>query len=108
MKQIISRSLPGLLSIVLFCAGCDQSVSKPRFTPANFDKITVGMSKTQVEEILGPPTNVASKQLLVFGDQSRWDPVTTYRYEDGQKFAEITLKNDQVEKKNSNLDGEPR
>jgi outer membrane protein assembly factor BamE (lipoprotein component of BamABCDE complex) len=107
MKQIISRSLAGLLSFVLFCTGCDRSVSGPRFTPANYDQVTVGMSKAQVEKILGPPTKTQERQALVFGNQSRWDPVTTYRYEDGEKFAEITFKNGQVDKKNANFGKEP-
>jgi|SRR5471030_277098 outer membrane protein assembly factor BamE (lipoprotein component of BamABCDE complex) len=107
MKQSISWSLAGSLLFALFCAGCDRSVSGPRFTPANYEQITVGMSKAQVEKILGPPTKSQEKQALVFGDQSRWDPVTTYRYEDGEKFAEITFKNDQVDKKNANFGKEP-
>jgi outer membrane protein assembly factor BamE (lipoprotein component of BamABCDE complex) len=116
MKQITSLLSVGLLSIVLFCAGCGRNVpdaappppvvSVPRFTPENYDKITIGMSKAEVEKVLGPPTSSGERQMLVFGgDQSKWDPVLTYRYEDGQKFAEIIFKTDKVEKKNTNLDG---
>lgn len=62
------------------------------------------MSKAQVEKVLGPPTKVETKQSLVlFTGQSRWEPKTTYRYEDGKKFATISLKNDQVDGKDSNL-----
>ena len=32
---------------------------------------------------------------------------TTYRYEDGKKFAMITFKNDEVDSKDTNLGREP-
>jgi hypothetical protein len=54
------------------------------------------MRKTQVEEILGPPSTVETKELIVLKK-------TTYRYEDGTKFALITFKNDEVDGKDSNL-----
>ena len=37
-------------------AGCDRNVSGSKLTPANYDQVTIGMSKEQVEKILGPPT----------------------------------------------------
>jgi outer membrane protein assembly factor BamE (lipoprotein component of BamABCDE complex) len=100
--------LAGFLSIILFCSGCDQNDSGSRLTPANYDQVSIGMSKPQVEKILGPPTNVETKQALVFaGNESRWEPQITYRYEDGQTFVAITFQNDQVDKKDSNLGREP-
>jgi outer membrane protein assembly factor BamE (lipoprotein component of BamABCDE complex) len=108
MRQVISRSSAGFLSIVFFCASCGQSGSGSRLTPANYDQVTIGMNKKRVEEILGSPTRVETKQALVFaGSESKWEPVTTYRYENGQTFVAITFKNDQVDKKDSNLGREP-
>jgi outer membrane protein assembly factor BamE (lipoprotein component of BamABCDE complex) len=63
---------------------------------ANYDQITLGMSKAQVENILGPPTTAETKEMVVFKK-------TTYRYEDGKKFAIITFKNDEVDSKDTNL-----
>jgi SmpA/OmlA family protein len=103
MEQITSRSLAGFLSIVLFCPGCDQNGSGSRLTQANYDQVSIGLSKAQVEKILGPPTKEETKQTLLFGSQTRWQPVTTCRYEEGPTFIEITFKDDQVEKKDSNL-----
>ena len=103
MEQINSRLLGGFLLIVVFCAGCDQNGSGPRLTQAKYDQISIGMSKTEVENILGPPTKVETKQELVFGNESKWQPVITCRYEEGPTFIEITLKDNQVEKKDSNL-----
>jgi outer membrane protein assembly factor BamE (lipoprotein component of BamABCDE complex) len=102
MRQITSRSA-AILSLLLFLAlgGCNRSVlSGSLLTPANYDQITVDMSKAQVEKILGPPTTVESKDMIIFKK-------TTYRYEDGKKFALITFKNDQVQEKTTNLDREP-
>ena len=108
MRQITSRSVAGFLSLVLFCAGCDQNGSGSRLTPANYDQVSIGMSKEQVEKILGPPTKEQTKQALLFGGgETKWQPVATCRYEDGQKFIEITFKDEKVDKKDSNLGREP-
>ena len=58
------------------------------------------MSKAQVETILGPPTTVDTKDIVIFKK-------TTYRYEDGAKFAMVTFKNDEVDSKDTNLGREP-
>ncbi len=68
-----------------------------KLTKANYDQVSIGMSKTQVETILGQPTNAETKDMLVFKK-------TTYRYEDGTKFAMVTFKNDEVDGKDTNLD----
>jgi hypothetical protein len=54
------------------------------------------MSKAQVEKIVGPPTSIETKDMLIFKK-------TIWRYEDGQKFAQITFKNDEVDGKDTNL-----
>ena len=56
-------------------------------TLSNYDQITTRMTKAQVERILGPPTTVETKDMMIFKK-------TTYRYEDGEKFAMFTFKND--------------
>ncbi len=79
-------------------ASCDRAtISGSRLTRANYDQITTGMSKAQVEKILGAPTTVESKDVLIYKK-------TTYRYEDGTKFAMITFKNDEVDGKEANLE----
>ena len=85
------------LAVVLFIsAGCNRTASGSKLTTANYDQIKEGMSKTQVETILGQPTTVDSKDMLIFKK-------TTYRYEDGAKFAMISFKNDEVDGKDTNL-----
>jgi outer membrane protein assembly factor BamE (lipoprotein component of BamABCDE complex) len=102
MKNKKSHLLIPLLAVLaLTLAGCNRNpLTGSKVTPANYDQITIGMSKAQVEKILGPPTSVETKDMLIFKK-------TTYRYEDGKKFAIITFKNDEVDSKDSNLGREP-
>src|ERR1700730_15656693 len=103
MKQVTSLSFGLFVAalILVAFAGCDRNVlSGSRLTPANYDQVSLGMSKAQVEKILGPPTTMEAKDLLIFKK-------TTYRYEDGKKFAMVTFKNDEVDGKDSNLGREP-
>jgi hypothetical protein len=54
------------------------------------------MTKAQVERIMGPPTTIETKDMLI-------SKKTTYRYEDGSKFALFTFKNDELDSKEGNL-----
>ncbi|MEO6871586.1 MAG: outer membrane protein assembly factor BamE [Chthoniobacterales bacterium] len=91
-----------LAALALLSLGaCDRgTLSGSKLTSANYDQITLGMSKAQVETILGAPTTAETKDMVVFKK-------TTYRYEDGKKFAMITFKNDEVDSKDTNLGREP-
>ncbi|HSH37711.1 MAG TPA: outer membrane protein assembly factor BamE [Chthoniobacterales bacterium] len=87
-----------VLVALLFSVGCNRNaLSGSKVTKANYDQISTGMSKSQVETILGQPTNAETKDMLIFKK-------TTYRYEDGEKFAMVTFKNDEVDGKETNLD----
>src|SRR3954447_15322029 len=108
MRQMIAmmnslKNTFGLVLIVtLFCSlGCDRgALSGSKLTTANYDQISMGMSKAQVETILGHPTTAETKDMILFHK-------TTYRYEEGKKFALITFKNDQVDSKDTNMGREP-
>jgi outer membrane protein assembly factor BamE (lipoprotein component of BamABCDE complex) len=91
-----------LLFVALLSLGaCNRDMlSGSKLTSANYDQITLGMSKAQVQTILGAPTTIDSKDLVIFKK-------TTFRYEDGKKFAIITFKNDEVDSKDTNLGREP-
>jgi len=92
--------LLGLVLAVLPLAvlgACNRNpLSGSKLTSANYDQVTLGMSKAQVETILGKPTSAETKDMLIFKK-------TTYRYEDGKKFAMVTFKNDEVDSKDTNL-----
>jgi outer membrane protein assembly factor BamE (lipoprotein component of BamABCDE complex) len=85
------------LVTILVLAACNRNVlTGSKLTIDNYNQITTGMSKAQVEKILGSPTSMETKDMLVFKK-------TIWRYEDGQKFAQITFKNDEVDSKDTNL-----
>ncbi len=106
MKNIMKSKIQflGILfSALAFLSlgACERNaLSGSKLTSANYDQISLGMSKAQVEAILGAPTTAETKDMVIFKK-------TTYRYEDGAKFAMITFKNDEVDSKDTNLGREP-
>ena len=85
-----------LIAALFLSVGCDR-LAGSKLTKANYDQISMGMSKSQVETILGQPTTAETKDMLIFKK-------TTYRFEDVEKFAMVTFKNDEVDGKDTNLD----
>lgn len=81
-----------LLAAVLALAACQGK----RLTKANVDEVSKGMSRKQVESILGPPTSVDSTNLLV-------TKKVTYMYEQEGESVTIVFFNDEVSSKESNL-----
>jgi hypothetical protein len=67
-----------------------------RITKANVDQVTEGMSKKQVESILGPPTTIDNKDFIVMKK-------TTYVYREGKDTVTIVFKDDKVTEKQSTL-----
>src|SRR5438270_13670016 len=84
--QIISS----VMAMLLFAC------SNQRLTPANVDQVTEGMSKKQVESILGPPTNVDTKDFLLLKR-------TTYAYHQPNGSVTVLFKDDKVVAKSSTL-----
>jgi outer membrane protein assembly factor BamE (lipoprotein component of BamABCDE complex) len=94
MKKIISVAFAAILVL----AACNRNaLTGSKLTFDNYNQITTGMSKAQVEKILGPATSMETKDMIIFKK-------TTWRYEDGSKFAVVTFKNDEVDSKDTNLD----
>ena len=98
-KQLLGLVL-AVLALGLFGACNRNPLSGSKLTSANYDQVTLGMSKAQVETILGPPNTAETKDMLIFKK-------TTFRYVDGKKFAMVTFKNDEVDSKDTNLGREP-
>ena len=86
----------GLIVVLLAAGFILSSCHGKRLTPANVAEITDGMSRKQVESILGPPTSVDSTNLLV-------TKKVTYTYQQGDETVTIVFFNDQVSSKESNL-----
>jgi outer membrane protein assembly factor BamE (lipoprotein component of BamABCDE complex) len=81
-----------VLVLVVLIAGC---VGR-RLTKANVDEVAEGMSKKQVESILGPPTELDNKDFLILKK-------TTYVYRQGKDTVTIVFKDDKVAEKQSTL-----
>lgn len=67
-----------------------------RLTKANVDEVSEGMSKKQVESILGPPTNIDNKDFLIMKK-------TIYVYRQGNDTVIIVFKDDKLAEKQSTL-----
>ena len=97
MRQItmpIARSISRFLLLLLLVLGV--SCSSKRITKANVDQVTDGMSKKQVESILGPPTSLRNEDFVIMKK-------TTYVYRQGKDTVTIVFKDDKVQSKDSTL-----
>jgi len=86
------RWLSLLVAAIFAFSGCHGQ----RLTRANVDEVSKGMSRKQVESILGPPTSVDSTNLLI-------TKKVTYTYQQGNESVTIVFFNDEVSSKESNL-----
>ena len=83
------------LMLVLLIALSVSCMGK-RITKANVDQVMEGMSKKQVESILGPPTSLKNEDQTIMKQ-------TTYVYRQGKDTITIVFKNDKVQSKDSTL-----
>ena len=89
LQTLARLALVVLIALSLSCIG-------KRITKANVDQVTEGMSKKQVESILGQPTvsktegPMSTKQI-------------TYVYRQGKDTVTIIFKDDKVQSKDSTL-----
>jgi outer membrane protein assembly factor BamE (lipoprotein component of BamABCDE complex) len=88
--QPVSRF--ALVFLLVLCVSC----SGKRITKANVDQVTDGMSKKQVESILGPPTSLNNEDFVIMKK-------TTYIYRQGKDTVTIVFKDDKVQSKDSTL-----
>ena len=92
--QRFNRSARRFLTIlvVLAVVGC----AGRKLTKANVDEVAEGMSKKQVESLLGPPTELENKDFLILKK-------TTYVYHQGNDTVTVVFKDDKVVEKQSTL-----
>jgi hypothetical protein len=83
------------LLIVLLLAFSVSCIGK-RITKANVDQVTEGMSKKQVESILGQPTSSKIEGPITTRQ-------TTYVYRQGKDTVTIVFKDDKVQSKDSTI-----
>jgi len=77
-----------LLAFVV--SGCNSKT----LTKANVNEVVEGMSKKQVESILGPPTTTTAETK---------EKKTTYIYAQGKESVTVVFKDDKVQSKASTL-----
>jgi outer membrane protein assembly factor BamE (lipoprotein component of BamABCDE complex) len=78
--------------LLVLCVSC----SSKRITKANVDQVTEGMSKKQVESILGPPASLSTEDFVIMKK-------TTYVYRQGKDTVTVVFKDDKVQSKDSTL-----
>ena len=84
------------ISALVLAFVIDTSCSGKRITKANVDEVVEGMSKKQVESILGLPTSIDNKDFIVMKK-------TTYVYRQGKDTVTVVFKDDKVQLKDSTL-----
>jgi outer membrane protein assembly factor BamE (lipoprotein component of BamABCDE complex) len=82
-----------LLAVTFALAACNSSKT---LTKANVNEVVDGMSKKQVESILGPPTTIDTKDFVLLKK-------TTYIYAQGKESVTVVFKDDKVQSKASTL-----
>jgi outer membrane protein assembly factor BamE (lipoprotein component of BamABCDE complex) len=82
--------------------GCDRSgapipaLQVTKMTRANYDQVHDKASKEEVRAILGAPTSEKTEDKIIYKR-------STWRYVEGDKFINITFKNDELDSKDTNL-----
>src|SRR2546423_2559959 len=90
---VIRHSSFVICALALALSACNSSKT---ITKANVDEVAEGMSKKQVESILGPPSTVDTKDFVLLKK-------TTYVYAQGKESVTIVFKDDKVQSKASTL-----
>ncbi len=91
----ILRRAPHFVLVILLVIVISGCVGR-RITKANVDEVAEGMSKKQVESILGPPTELDNKDFVILKR-------TTYVYRQGKDTVTIVFKDDRLVEKQSTL-----
>jgi outer membrane protein assembly factor BamE (lipoprotein component of BamABCDE complex) len=96
MEQVRSSRRLWAMLLVIALFSLAGACSGKRITKANVDEVTEGMSKKQVESILGPPTSIDSKDFIVMKK-------TTYVYRQDKDTVTLVFKDDKLQSKDSTL-----
>ena len=91
----VLRLIPRFLLVLVLALAVSCSPSKS-ITKANVDEVEEGMSKKQVESILGHPSSITNEDLVIMKK-------TTYVYRQGRDSVTIVFKDDKVQSKDSTL-----
>ena len=86
---------------VLLLNSCNPSNTPPalsgsKLTRTNFNQIRDGMSKEEVRAVLGDPSSTSVEDKIIYKR-------TIWRYVEGDKFINVTFKNDELDSHTTNL-----
>jgi hypothetical protein len=90
-KVIMKYILCAALSLILMGCGGGSPLT---LTQTNLDKVQTDMSPSEVQSILGAPTDSKTEPIPVVGGNS-----TTYTYRNDKSEVTIVFKNDQMKEK---------
>ena len=89
------RTASRFILVLMLVFVLDSCIGK-RITKANVDQVTEGMSKKQVESILGQPTSSKTDDPTILKQ-------TTYVYRQGKDSVTIIFRDDKVQSKDSTI-----
>src|SRR5690349_19872738 len=84
------------LVLVTFVSCRNAAGPASKINRANFDQIHTGMSQSEVQAILGPPSSVSTEDKIIYKR-------TIWRYVQADKYINLTFKNDGLDSKDTNL-----
>jgi hypothetical protein len=91
-RRIFSLCILSLLVLI----GCNNGSPASKISRANYDQVLEKASKGEVQAILGPPTSTSTEDKIIYKR-------TIWRYTEGNKYINITFKNDELDSKDTNL-----
>ena len=95
--SVVRWAIAVLLGAVVCVSGCERTASPvSKMSRANFDQVHDKMSKEEVKAILGSPSSMSTEDKLIYKR-------TTWRYMEGDKYINVTFKNDELDSKDTNL-----
>jgi len=96
--SMFKRIAPALIAVAVGLALFGAVACQPgnRLKKDNVAQVAEGMSKKQVESILGPPDSIDNKDFILMKK-------TTYIYRQGKDSVTIVFKDDRLQSKESTL-----
>ena len=93
-----NRRLPCFILVVgiVFLGACGNNTPISKLSRDKYDQIHEKMSKEEVQAILGPPTSINTEDKIIYKR-------TVWRYVEGDKYVNLTFKNDELDSKDTNL-----
>jgi len=85
-----------MVAAAVICCALVGCTGGKHLRKANVAEVTEGMSKKQVESILGMPTSVDSKDWVI-------SKTTVYIYQQGKEAVTLVFKDDKLQSKDSTL-----